>query len=425
MNIEVDILHVLKNVDNYSKYRKYVKNDYVSDECNTLIEAIGSYHKRYGKDITDWKDFYTWLVTVGGSWTERQRKFFGMVTDNLATYTSSDTADEIVMRFQCINFAETAIPMMEDMAKDGDPDKLHDIRDMLNVVYEDVATTGDEKFVTSSIKDILASHVTSGGYDWRFDEMNVMAGPIRPGDFVIVVGRPENGKTSFVSSETTYMATQFTSPTDKVVIFNNEEAGEKLLLRAYTCGLNMAASDIAKLPDPEAALRKALGGDRFLVYDDVNTSTYDVERVLSSVKPKIVVFNVLEKIRGFDKMDEVQRLKTLAVWARGLGKRFHCVVFAVWQADAGAEGERYIRKHQVYGSKTGAPSEADVIIGIGATFNPTEQDYRFFHLSKNKLSGGPKSDPRRKHGYAVAHFDTMTGLYTTPKPSGSAPKVEV
>jgi len=425
VSIEVDLLHVLKNVENYSKYRKYVKSDFVSKECNTLIDAIGTYHKRYGKDVDDFKDFYTWLVTVGGTWTEGERKFFKLVTDKLAAYTPDDAADEIMMRFQCMNWAEQQIPIMEKMAREGDPDALHDMRDSINLVYDDVASTGDEKFVTKNIKDILAAHVTSGGYNWRFDELNKMAGPIRPGDFVIVVARPETGKTSFIFSELTNFAQQMGAG-DKIVVFNNEEAGEKLLLRAYTCALGKSSHAISALASPDADYVKALGGeDRILVYDDEGISTHDVDRVLSSTKPKVVVFNMLEKVRGFERMDETARLKALAMWARGLGKRYGCIVFAVWQADAQAEGERFIRKNQVYASKTGAPSEADLIIGIGATFNPAEADYRFFHLSKNKLAGGPTRDPKRSHGYAVAHFDTETGRFTVPKSTATTPVVEV
>lgn len=426
MSIELDLLAVLKNVENFGKYRKYIKPDYVSDECNALIGAIETYHKRYGKDVTDWHDFYTWLVTVGGSWKEQERKFFKLACDKLAAYTPDDTSDEIIMRFQCMNWAEQVLPAVEKLAREGDPDDLHDVRDSLTAVYDAVASTGDEKFVVNDIKAILAAHVTAGGYEWRFDDLNEMAGPVRAGDFVLVVARPETGKTSFIFSELTHFATQMGTG-DKIVVFNNEEHGDKLLLRAYTTALDKPAHAIAGMADPATAFVKALGGeDRFLVYDDVGTSTYDVERVLSSVKPKVVVFNVLEKVRGFDKMDETQRLKTLATWARGLAKRYECVVFAVWQADAGAEGERYIRKNQVYGSKTGAPSEADLIIGIGATFDPTESDFRFFHLSKNKLTGGPRSDPKRKHGYAVAYFNGATGIYLKPSPgTSSVPKMEV
>lgn len=425
MSIEVDLLHVLKNMEDFIKYRKYIKDDYVSKECNVLIDAMSSFHKKYGKDITDWNDFYTWLVTCGGSFTEKERKFFKLATDKLASYTPDDTTEEIIMRFQCMNWAELALPIVEKLAREGDPDALHDLRDSIGVVYDSVATTGDDKFVVHDIKSVLASHVTSGGYTWRLDDLNKMAGPVRPGDFIIVVARPETGKTSFCFSEFTHFATQM-GPGDRIVAFNNEEAGEKLLLRAYTTALGKSAHAVAGMADPEKAFVAALGGEsRFLVYDDVNTSMYDVERVLSSVKPKVVLFNVLEKIRGFEKMDETARLKNIATWARGLGKRYGCIVFAVWQADAGAEGERYIRKHQVYGSKTGAPSEADLIIGIGATFDPKESDFRFIHLSKNKLTGGPCVDPKRKHGYALAHFDGQTGLYTTPKPGTAMPSVEV
>lgn len=425
MSIELDLLHVLKSVEGFNKYQKYIKPDSISTEAGCMVEAMGAFHRRYGKDVTDLDDFYTWLVTVHlPTVPEKERKFFRACCDRLKTHSLSDSADEVIMRFECMAFAERVLPMVEQLAKDGDPDTLHDIKDILTVTYDEVASTGEEKFVKTPIADIIAKHVSGGGYEWRFEEMNLMAGPVRPGDFIIVFGRPETGKTSFVCSEVTHWAAQM-APDDKIVFFNNEEEGDKIWLRTYTTALGVTASKLASLKDPESALKSALGGDRVLVYDDNDVTTYDVERICLTIQPKVVVFNVLEKVVGFSKDDETKRLKNLAKWARGLGKKYGCIVVAVWQADAAAEGERYLRKHQMYASKTGAPSEADLIIGIGATFDPAEEDFRFFHLSKNKLTGGPRSLPKRKHGYAVALFDSETGRYTNVPPgrAASAPTV--
>lgn len=415
MSIELDLLSLFGDYESYTKYNghadKLVKSGFLSPITAQVYSVLDEYYTKYGDTKPlDWSSLTAWAMLMSkAKLSKSQADLFRTVCDNVAAHAASvGSGDEVVMRLKTMDFGERAIPLLEDMATTGNPDALTDLKAMLDSTVASVSSTATESFVTGNIEDILKSHVSGGGLDWRFDEMNVMAGPIRYGDLVIVFGRPEIGKTSFVISEIMHWCTQMAAD-DKVIIFNNEEGGSKLVLRAYTAALNVDGNGLAVLPNPRDKFVAACGGDKLLVYDNSALSIRDVERVCESVKPKVIVFNVLDKVMGFDKLSEVERLRKVAVWARDLGKKYNAVVVCVGQADATAEAEKYLYMNQYYGSKTGVPGEADLMVGIGC--DPNEPDLRFFHLCKNKLSGGPRSDPARSHGFAAAKFDKGTGRY--------------
>lgn len=416
MSIELDLLSLLGDYGSYTKYsghaEKLIKSGFLSPITEQVYAVLTEYYTKYGDTkVMEWAALPSWAALMSKTkLSKTQADLFRTVCDNAKAHTIAGAGgDEIIMRLQTMDFGERAIPLLEDMAATGNPDALMDLKSMLDTTAASVSSTSTESFVTSNIEDIIKSHVSGGGLEWRFDEMNVMAGPIRFGDLVVVFGRPEVGKTSFVISELMHWCTQLTDPNDKVIIFNNEEGGSKLVLRAYTVALNVDGGKLSTLSDPRTKFLAATGGDRLLVYDNSALSTRDVERVCESVKPKVIVFNVLDKVLGFDKMNDVARVRQIAVWARDLGKKYNAVVVCVGQADASAEAEKYLYMNQYYGSKTGVPGEADLMIGVGC--DPNEPDLRYFHLCKNKLSGGPKSDPARSHGFAVANFNKGTGRY--------------
>ena len=80
-------------------------------------------------------------------------------------------------------------------------------------------------------------------------------------------------------------------------------------------------------------------------------------------------------------------------------------MFVVAQADASAEGVRWLDQSQLYGSKTGMQGEADVQLMIGKDNEPGHEGDRFISIVKNKTSGGPRCNPSLRHGKFEVTFD--------------------
>jgi len=230
------------------------------------------------------------------------------------------------------------------------------------------------------------------------------------GDFTVT------HNTTFITDQFTKMVPQIKDKNRGALIFNNEEGGDKIRLRLYQSALERTLQELEGMePVVESRYTAKLGSlDRIKVIDRATLTTSECENFIKKYKPKLVAFNVLEKIKGFGKStNEVERLKMIHQWAREMAKKYDCTVFAVAQADTTAEDQQWLYANQIYGSKTGVQGEADVIIGIGMLRDPSKKDLRYLHVSKNKLPGGKRSKPDFKHGYFEVRFDGDRGVYKT------------
>ena len=230
---------------------------------------------------------------------------------------------------------------------------------------------------------------------------------------IVVAGRPESGKTSHVIDQ--FVRPVIESEDDAVCLFfNNEEDGDKIRMRAYQCVLGKSGVDIARDVLKSSTDYKAKVGKRFIVKDEPGMSTGYVEKQCKKHKPKVIVFNVLDKVYGFTKTssNDVDRVRKLAQWARRLAKEYDAVVVCVCQADGSVEGERWFGQDKVYGSKTGIPGEADVLICLGHSHDDKDKDHRFLTIAKNKTTGTSTTDPDKSHHKFVCGFEPSTGRFT-------------
>jgi hypothetical protein len=89
------------------------------------------------------------------------------------------------------------------------------------------------------------------------------------------------------------------------------------------------------------------------------------------------------------------------------------VVICIHQADASAEGVKWLNQSQLYGSKTGVQGEADVLIMIGATHEPGDENRRYISICKNKLPGGPRTEIALRRGKHEVMFDGDIARFTS------------
>lgn len=221
-----------------------------------------------------------------------------------------------------------------------------------------------------------------------------MLGSLRKGDFGFIFARPETGKTTFLASEVTYFASQTDS---QILWFNNEEQGSKVKVRCYQAAL---ACELPKLfsdrPRANQEFIKRTKGN-IKIYDSASIHKHQVEAICAEIKPSLIIFDQIDKIKGFNNDREDLRLGTLYIWARELAKKY-CPVIGVCQADVSGEGRKWLDMGNVANAKTSKQAEADWILGIGAVHDIGLEHIRYLHLSKNKLSGDEDSDPKLRHG---------------------------
>ena len=276
-------------------------------------------------------------------------------------------------------------------------DKMHT---MLQEFIEEQETTEeshDFEFITDDLEELINGAIKQQGLRWRLSTLNQMLGSLRKGDFGFIFARPETGKTTFLASETTYMAEQLDDDSGPVIWFNNEEQGSKVKLRCYqaSLGLNMTQL-MADLPaNRDAYLAKTSGKHKIFDAGIIHKNT--VEQVCKQFKPSLIIFDQIDKIHGFTNDREDLRLGAMYNWARELAKEY-CPVIAVCQADGTGEGQKWLSMANVANAKTSKQAEADWIVGIGKIHDPGYENVRYLHASKNKLIGDEDSVPDMRHG---------------------------
>ena len=254
--------------------------------------------------------------------------------------------------------------------------------------YEEVV------YVTDNLEDIYNETLHEPGLRWRLPTLNRMLGSLRKGDFGFIFARPETGKTTFLASEVTYFASQTKS---EILWFNNEEQGSKVKVRCYQAAL---ACELSKLYADRVRAQQVYlerTGGKIKIYDSASIHKKQVESICKEVNPSLIIFDQIDKIRGFDNDRKDLQLGDIYIWARELAKKY-CPVIGVCQADATGEGRKWLDMACVSNAKTSKQAEADWILGIGAVHDIGLEHIRYLHLSKNKLTGDEDSVPALRHG---------------------------
>lgn len=234
-----------------------------------------------------------------------------------------------------------------------------------------------EKFiVTEDLERLLQETDRVGGLQWRLTSLNTHIGGLLKGDFGIIFARVNTGKTAFVLSECGHMAAQ-----GKVLHFNNEESGPRVMLKYYQSIHGATQNEIRKEPG-KYRLPKEI---RLTLYDKAKITRWDAERLIKEVQPSLIVFDQIDKIVGFNAERPDLVLGKIYQWGRELAKEF-CPVIGVCQANAEAENKKWLDMTMMDGSRTSKAAEADFIIGIGKSEEGYENT-RFINIVKNKLTG--------------------------------------
>lgn len=285
--------------------------------------------------------------------------------------------------------------------------------------------------VLDAIEDLLKDCENGTGLKFRQNCLNRCITPIQGGDFFVVAGRPDKGKTTFLTDNLTYMAAQvdqvYPGENRSILWFNNEGPGKRIVTRAFQSALNATMEDLVALAnqpaDPEYARYKtmvrqkyvqALGGRPGVlrIFDIHDWWNHEVEDVIKRYKPALIVFDMVDNIRfggstmnGGERTDQL--LEAMYQWARVRGVKYDCGVIATSQISADGDGVPYPTLPQLKDSKTGKQGAADVIITIGASNDAMLEASRFLGTTKNKkrVTGAPGS-PRTE-----VMFDGSRGRY--------------
>lgn len=312
---------------------------------------------------------------------------------------------QIKQRQQALRLSEEAVKFAtgySDMAK---------LRNQIEfLTSEEDADEEDLETVNDDLEFLLNETVQKPGLRWRLNCLNRSLGSLRKSNFGFIFARPETGKTTFLADQATFMLEQLQEEAGPIVWFNNEQAGNEVMLRCYQAKFGVT---LEALMGNRAKFRKEWHDSvrgKFRLFDDANMDRARVEKICKQLKPSLVIFDQIDKIKGFAADREDLRLGAIYVWARELAKTY-CPVIGVCQADGQAENVKWLTMEHVSNAKTSKQAEADWILGIGKTHSEGTENVRYLNISKNKLLGDEDSISDLRHGRFETYMDQNIARY--------------
>jgi replicative DNA helicase len=267
-------------------------------------------------------------------------------------------------------------------------------------------------YIDVPIGELLQDEFDDTGVAWRLDCLSGAMRKLRPGDFGIIAGRPDKGKTSFISSEITHMAPQL-PPDRNIVWLNNEGPGKRIIPRLYQSALNLTMTELKERHSAGVLVkqyREAIGGrlDKIRILDVHGFATGQIESILEESNPGLIVYDMIDNIKGFgDAARTDLMLEQMYQWGRERSVKYNCIGLATSQISNDGDGMQFPTLGMLKDSKTGKQGACDFQLMIGASNDPGLAGSRFISLPKNKLRRPDgASDPR-----AEVVFDAVRARY--------------
>lgn len=382
----------------FTKYYKYVKLDYIKINHNNIFKLFDIIYKYYNKyinnnniTISDLELFYNTEYPV---LREQERKELSRLLQDVF---EQEDADPELIRNVLEEHRRTSLAgqiAVTALNVEAGKESVEHLMELFGDFEHQEIEADLPKPVEMNLEKLYDTQIATPGLRWRVNWLNRSLGSLRKGDFGFIFARPETGKTTFLASEITHMVTQ----TDgQVLWFNNEEQGNKVAIRVFQAALGLPTEFLFDNRERRQREYDNVTGDRIKIFDfEDSNNKARIESILKESNPALIIFDQIDKIKGFKGERNDLELKQIYQWAREIAKEYAPVI-AVSQASGEAEGKLFLTMDMVDGSKTAKQGEADWILGIGKEQDNTSRT-RYFNISKNKLIGDTDSLPDLRHG---------------------------
>lgn len=393
MNYELSIVILLLNKELYNKYNTIIDINNLKEnykEIFYIYKTLKELHELTTNNVT-LSELTAYFFTKYPSAKDKV-EYEALFTQAASMEVSADMASTILQEVQkrqaALALSEASYKYTQGLCTS---EQLKAAVEAINHVPEAVASGASP--VSLDLGEIIESVALKQGIRWRLQFLNKSLGSLRPGDFGMLIKRPETGGTAFCADVEMFAVDQVDRP---IIHFNNEEEDKKVVFRMYMsyfgCTQDQLKANWRRYN--ELFQERVAPKYKFFGLDYCNKAS--IEAIIEEYNPSLVVYDQMSKIKGFDNDRLDLKLGDTYQWARELTKKGHAGL-AIHQADGSAEGQKWLDMGHVANAKTAIQAECDFIIGMGMTHNPNEESIRFFNISKNKLLGDEDSDASMRH----------------------------
>jgi replicative DNA helicase len=407
---ERDLILLLLQQDSYKSYFDYIDLNHIKDnyrELHYVYMAVKSLHERFPERDHTLDGLRAFFFV---QYPDADKDLYVGLFKTLSEAQIDPTLGvgilkQIKQRQQAIKLSEQAVKFATGYA---DANSVVELAKLLEVENEE--DLEELEVVSDDLDFLLSETVQKPGLRWRLNCLNKSLGSLRKSNFGFIFARPETGKTTFLADQCTFMTEQVPVDGGPVIWFNNEQAGNEVMLRMYQAKFGVTLEQLlANRAKYHKAWKESVKGN-FKLVDDANMDRARVEKILKATKPSLVIFDQIDKIKGFAADREDLRLGGIYVWAREMAK-LYCPVIGVCQADGSAENQKWLTMENVANAKTSKQAEADWILGIGKIHAEGAGNIRYLNISKNKLLGDEDTISDLRHGRFETYMEQDIARY--------------
>lgn len=403
--LDITLLKVIKDKTEYEKLVAAVPVAAMDDKTQMLIQDFGKYFKKFpSHKRVDLQLFVPRFRQWHPELKNEQFAAYMQVFKQIRGEVDDETKHGLLGELYEVDLA-TKIANLCNLHGQGDlqsslSEGIESFLDSYKINMGAKAVHWDD----TDIDVLLQEDIDESGIRWRLECLNASMRPLRPGDFGIVAGRPDKGKTTFFASESTNMARQL--PDDKNILWlNNEGMSGRIVKRIYQSALGLPVSELVKHSQNGSLTgmyEEVVGRrDRVRVVNIHGFNVGQVEGIIENSNAGVIIYDMIDNIKGFgfESRNDLA-LEAMYQWARERCVKYSCIGLAGSQISNDGDGKMFPDLGMLKDSKTGKQGACDFQLMIGAVNNPVIKS-RWLSLPKNKLPReGAPSDPR-----AEVHFD--------------------
>jgi hypothetical protein len=392
----IKLLLIYNNI--YNTYYKYININNIKTNNKLLYKVylcLRLLKEKFPKEYHTVDDLRLIFITEYPVVSKEEHAQFEILMgelDALEVSTEDKLILEYLSKYKLKELSEQiAVTALDVSQGRKDKEELHALYKEF-VEGTDIRTEdADKRVLDCTLSDEVSDFLGNPGVRWRLKTLNKILGSLRRGNFGFLFARPEIGKTTFLASEGSFMAAQLDGP---LLHFNNEEADQQVMLRYHQAALGWTKDQVlANVGEARERFQAATKGNIKLIGVEY-CNKKDAEAICKEYNPRLLIFDQLDKMGGFDAERNDLKLKGIYQWARELGKVYGPSI-GVCQAGGTAENKRYLTMNDVDSSHTAKQGEADWVLGIGADHD--NEFIRYLSLCKNKLPGDEDTDPNLRH----------------------------
>lgn len=380
----------MKYKNDYNKLIGAIPMETLDPTTKTLLEDFGKYFKKYEEhDKIDFQVFLPSLERWHKHYKPDQLQMLISTMKNAVQDADQCSREGIIMDLSELALG-TQVANIAFQYDQGELDMpLHNALSGAVDAHKMRIGAKISEWIDTPISELLKAEENDEGIRFRLKCLRESLRGLRGGDFILTAGRPDQGKTTFLSSEITYMAKQV--PDERPILwFNNEGVGSRIVPRLYQSALGMTIEDVVQLSREgklEQAYIDAVGSlHKIRVIDIHGWHIGQVEATIEHMKPSIAVFDMIDHIKGFGSEARTDlQLEEMYKYVRNICVKYDLVGIATSQISSEGDNMMYPPMSALKDSKTGKQGAVDAQIMIGSVQGAGLDNSRFISTPKNKL----------------------------------------